>query len=591
MWFPTDLEQYEYGIIINNLKSNSTVKKLKALNELLSYQIIDTKQGSWQNLCAGLQQCFLNSNKDVFICALKVHYRIIHFSDTACHGYSSLLKGTILLLNNNSDPDNFCYKIKLFQTLKLILSAHITVIRLLLYNVHQNLVDEIITEFVKLLSFEDSRRFIKIIDPEAKWFRNFSFGVYIRCTFFKILHEIEPDFYKSAIKDVVHSNSDIITNNYELINLLFYFLSHEDNRKYFPLKLDDEDEIKFEHLLELIVIKREMFNKTQFVVTLFDENPQLMSGKLLNILLESVFSTQSVAVNQEVFQIINNIAKSSNCKVLFDGTLKLNNKTRSKHINNTITVNIPQKIIELTITLLKSNENKENDLKIILTACKNIYLCHPVALTYTNPIKFLTELKNFYIKDQKNICRDLKMQILALFNYFYSFYGNATKKIAGCDNEILHDLFSFYPVEDLTVINSISENKFGFEFIKNRYNQIMKPYLEEIWTLIESEDCPNNETIYEKFVTFLFSLKLQCRSVVAFLSYDCETSTLVGTDDEKNVDFGDLIEKSINKSGNDEEEFLGLLIIKVCMSNLDLLLYLQTNYQIQVSVTTFTFFI
>jgi hypothetical protein len=201
-----------------------------------------------------------------------------------------------------------------------------------------------------------------------------------------------------------------------------------------------------------------------------------------------------------------------------------------------------------------------------------------VTLLHVNPSKLVCNLRDFYHLNWRND-DNVRDAALRLFTFFYSNY-EPSLKILGYDNEILGDVFTFTPIEDLkVVVNKLGCDKDGISFLKSHRAQIVKPYLEQIWLLDEND---NND--FAEFILFL--VQLNAGSIIALLVDDDDENTVVNGG--RSVSLVELLEKSLNNWGEPVEEYVGLLVIKVMMMNLDLLLYLQANYQVQVSVKLYS---
>ncbi|XP_044254097.1 uncharacterized protein LOC123004751 [Tribolium madens] len=566
-----DLTQNDYCTIIEGLNSNSTLKKLNVLDTLLNVDI-DTKQIFWEELSQSLRKCFVSANYNIFLRTLKIHHRL---SNTSCDSYLNLLRGTFLLLNSRYFID--FNKIRILQSLKVVLDSQKAVMKFLLHANH-SVIDEITLAFIGVLTYKTVFDWFGVLDPESNWIRVFCYGADIRNIFFNNLKEKKSNFIKNVTTTFlqkINSNEEEWEIHYG--HFLLYFWRYNNNTKFFP------EEGFIDGGFKAIISKLSQGKRTeltQLFIDLFTYNPLILTPKLLDVLVAPLSDTNRnnvrnvVETNKFIFTIINNIAKSGNYRVLFgvSGTLR---KARQRQVIRNVT-NLAQKITDLTVLFLKMyvNTNELNQdlgtIEILLHSCLCIYESHPLALLHGNPAKLLQNMNEFY---QINHTTQIRGTFLALFNFFCTNFRR-TMKIFAWDNKIFTDLFSCAPVENLkTVINRLGSDKLGFEFLKTHERQIIDPYLEEIW--ISDETVNSNST--NKFVLFLFLVKLTTRSVVAlFADNDSDSES-----EDKSITLSELIQKSLNESIEPHEEYLGLLTMKVLITNLDLLLYLQTNYQIQ----------
>lgn len=566
-----DLSHNDFAVIIESLNSNSALTRIQVLDKLLNIDI-DTKQTFWEELSQSLRKCFVSPNYDIFLRTLKIHHRL---SDTSCDGYANLLRGTFLLLNSRYFTD--FNKIRILQTLQVVLGAQNSVIKFLLHANH-NVIDEITTGFISVLTYKTVFDWFGALDPQSNWIRVLCYGSDVRYIFFNNLKEKKPDFIKHIfVTFMLKINEEELGVHYG--NFLLHFWRYNSNVKFLP------EDISVEGALEAVITKLSQGKRNdlnELFIDLFRHNPSILTPKLLDVLVAPLGNTNRnnirnvVNTNKFIFTVINEIAMSRNDRVLFgiSGTLR---KGKLRQVIRNVT-NLPQKITDLTVLFIKLNLNSNeinqdvNSLSTLLQCCVCVYESHPLALLHGNPTKLIQSVQELY----QSGCKNKITEVLLLFTFFCANYGPAIKF---CTNEILLDLFSFVPIENLkSVINRLGNDKCGFEFLKNHRNKIIAPYLEQIWYCDEN----TNSNYINKFVFFVFVIKLTARSVIALLTDD-DDDTVVESED-KSVTLSELIEKCLNESIESSEEYLGLLVMKVLITNLDLLLYLNTNYQIQVSV-------
>ncbi|EFA02572.2 uncharacterized protein LOC103312777 [Tribolium castaneum] len=564
-----DLTQNDYSAIIEGLNSNSTSTKLSVLDKLLNIDI-DTKQIFWEELSQSLRKCFVSATYDIFLRTLKIHHRL---SNTSSDGYLNLLRGTFLLLNSRYFTD--FNKVRILQSLKVVLDTQKAVMKFLLHANHTT-IDEITTAFISVLTYKTVFDWFGALDPQSNWIRVFCYGADIRNIFFNNLKEKKLNFIKNVMATFLQKiNSSEEDWGVHYGHFLLYFWRYNNNNTTFVTDTDEG--------FKAIINKLSQGKRTELTdlfIDLFTHNPSILTPQLLDALVAPLNNTNRnnirnlVETNKFVFAIINNVTKSGNHRVLFgvSGTLR---KARARQVVRNVT-NVPQKITDLAVLLLKTNVNTNElnqdlgSLEILLHCCLCLYENHPLALLHGNPAKLLQSMNEFYQTNRKT-----HNTFLPLFNFFCANFGR-TIRIFDWNSEIYTDLFANVPVENLkSVITRLGSDKLGFEFLNKRHRQIVQPYLEEI--LISDETVNSNSST--KFVLFLFVVKLNARSAVALLADD-DGDTVVESED-KSVTLSELIEKSLSESVEPNEEYLGLLTMKVFITNLDLLLYLQTNYQMQ----------
>jgi hypothetical protein len=577
-----NLNHSDYATVIEGLNTTSTVTKIKILDKLLDIQIIDTKQQLWEELSQSLRKCFVSANNEIFIRTLKVHHRIIIFPNTSCDGYLNLLKSTFLLLNSRYFTD--LNKTRILQSLQLIVDTHNFVIKFLLH-ASRNVIDEILLAFINVLSFKSVFELFGTVDPKTNWMSNFCYGTHVRTTFFSHLKRKNPEFIKHIVVTFTKKLSNVDDDSEAFYGyFLTYFWRYKENLTFLL------GEISAETTLAAIITKlknRKNKQLTKLIIDLFNHNPTLLKPKLLNMLMEPLSSSNrnntrnTIERNAHVFTIMINMAKSPNFRVLFGVCV---HKGRRRQLTRNCT-NLLQKIVDLTTISLKlySNQNQNEHYccttaYLLLSCCVALYEAHPVTLLHVNPSKLVCNLRDFYHLNWRND-DNVRDAALRLFTFFYSNY-EPSLKILGYDNEILGDLFTFTPIEDLkVVVNKLGCDKDGISFLKSHRAQIVKPYLEQIWLLDEND---NND--FAEFILFL--VQLNAGSIIALLVDDDDENTVVSGG--RSVSLVELLEKSLNNWGEPVEEYVGLLVIKVMMMNLDLLLYLQANYQVQVSVKLYS---
>ena len=433
-----NLNHCDYATIVEGLNSNSTVIKIKTLEKLLSSQIIDTKQNLWEELAQSLRKCFVSTSNDVFVRSLKIHHRLIAFPGTICDGYLNLLKSTLLLLNSRYFND--LHKNRICQSLQLVLATQTSVLKFLLH-ANRTLINDTVTAFTTIVAFKSVFELIGTLDPKHHWLKNLCYGSYIRNCFFNTLKEQNSDFIKHIITTFtkkLNTSEDVLSYAY----FLLYFWQYKNNVDFLG------SEISTESTLEATLTKfnqRKKLELADLITDLFSHNPYLLTPKLLDVLVEplSVINRSnmrnSIETHKYIISIVTLIANSPNFKILFGvcGSLK---KGRSRQITRNYT-NLPQKIIDISVTLLKMNPLNTETVILLLDCCASIYKSHPVSFIQVNPTKFLQHLHEFYRLNWKNDVM-IKGALLSIFEFLYAWYG-PTVRILGCDNEILVDLLTF----------------------------------------------------------------------------------------------------------------------------------------------------
>lgn len=243
--------------ILQCLNTGSTACKLKVLDKLFRVQIVDTKDTFWRGLSDGLRTCFVSHNNEVFTRTLKIHHKIIYSLNTAFDGYLSLLRGASALLNaSNSQPSH------LEQTLKLALATQRPIVQMLLHNTNSKMTEEIIEQFIFMITLGFDR--IEKLDPYANWLKFFCYGANIRQQLFSHLKAHHEKF----LAKIIHA-TNLSRGHYSFLCYFLKFNSISNS----------------EQCIEKIILGINSEN-CQLVSDLFSENLNLLTFKLLDLLLE-----------------------------------------------------------------------------------------------------------------------------------------------------------------------------------------------------------------------------------------------------------------------------------------------------------------
>lgn len=611
------LDIEDYSKLNENLKiDKSTATKLKAVRSLINSPVIEVNSGYWSKLSKNLQHCLIHPNNELYSETLKLHYKIIVSRSSSCEGYLSLIQALELLLNNRcflvkqQNGTNSKLHRRVVQILKILLKLQIYMIKSCTAS-KQKVMDQLILNFIAMLcKGQDDKivfNIICVLDSRADWFAKFCYCSTIRNIILKKI----SDFMRYTISQYTKLLNDSTKHSFESslpkLSHCVYFLLE-------CLKYEQGQTILFLHGLNSALIsstisklklRHSQNSETRLLLTTFITGcHQFITADILDNLIEPLnikimdkSYTSCIAENNSYIRdILNEIAHvgSTSSLILFGGSL--NKKHDSVLYYKHKIYNPARTTVDFTICLIRNYINRieyEHQIKESVIAwphcCKNLYSTHPVSFIICNPNKLITIINDLYeAAGNYSVNLHYKLDIVEILGFFIALYLPTMKILSGksdlfCDiisSSLLTKRFSFLT---WCCIKNIAKDSCGYEILKDNHNQLLLPCFEEMWAEEDETNFMNGSQMESGRFLKVFSTISDCyRTFEALLRYENENTILENED--KPVTFAELLGNCFDTvyDGDFNESYYGLLVLKILISNANVVLHLESAYQLQV---------
>lgn len=494
--------------------------------------------------------------------------------------------------------------------------------------------------------------FLSMLDSEAQWFRKFCYGLQTRNIILSCLKKT-PNLIKYFINTFLNYLDDSLEDSKDhrqFVNFshsayfLSEFLTYRQALAVFPVKVKMfQEAITYEYFIFHAITKVNDWEASsrkkivvRFLQHLLINNCNLILNSEIHKKLFDPFNLKGidkkklyliVDKNIHVLNIMNDISKSHWCKfVLYNLTDLKRSEKKNKRIGSTNDLssysitkeknNIIQIIVNVTIACIRNFVNKSesqhyvNDVIFeLVNCCKNLFNSSPRTFSFVNTNKLITALRDFYKTVLNHNFNNVvyKSQIASYLCFFIENDLSALK-ILESETEFLYDVISTvlmsgskpYASENKLLcsklILSIADHKEGKNIITNNHDALIKDLLMKIWSAENDEKGfmlsvnADVELNSDKLLHFLHLISHNFKAVKALLSFENEGTVV--ENQEKSLVLSEVIENCLDTAYPEgADTVLGLKVIKVLITNADVLLHLQKNYMLQVcSLIEFNFF-
>lgn len=634
-----DLEDYE--MIIGNLNNDKSAPlKLRTLRKLFSFQVIDTGQ-EWIKLSKNLQYCLINTNNDLFIISLKIHYKIICLHSSSCEGYLSLMQGLELMFNNRCflnrqqlDCNNKLHN-RTIKISKVLLKTQNFMIKNCIQS-KLKLVEETINTFYNLLCRGQENSllldFLSLLDSNATWFVRFCQQLQIRNIVFQKVGNFVKNIVTIFLKKL--EDSSILTKTYKktdvcklshCIHFLIELVKYDASQSIFPIKfVGSSSSITVKQLLIGSVLKinelQTRKNDCRKLFIFFVEHLSVLFDlDIINTVLEPLtvkatdlkHAYHVIESNEHVLNVLNTyVLSSQSIKVLFGYPEHFSRRQMSSlrvpvaRENFLVAARNRRKctlqiLVDLAIDSMRSFINKsefEHQVREVLIkllhCCKNLFDAHAMSFTICNPNKLISCMKDFYETiGNYNVNFHYKLDLAEIMGFFIASYPQ-TLKIITNKSVLLHDIIHFTNMHQNSkfvlsgLLVNMANDKDGYDILRNSNNHITKPYLELIW-VAESFEVgflnvnDNIEVEICSFLKFLHIVSLSYNLFEALVSIESEGT--VTENDTKPQTLLELLETSASSLADDIcTSYVALLALRILLTNTDISLYLDNSLKLQV---------
>ncbi|KAF2905643.1 hypothetical protein ILUMI_00533 [Ignelater luminosus] len=485
--------------------------------------------------------------------------------------------------------------------------------------------------------------FLSMLDSEAQWFRKFCYGLQTRNIILSCLKKT-PNIIKYFINTFLNYLDDSLEdskNHRQFVNFshsayfLSEFLTHRQAVAVFPIKVKMfQEAITYEYFVFNAITKINDWDASsrktivvRFLQRLFVNNCNLILNSEIQKKLFEPFNLKgidkkklysTVEKNIHVLHIMNDISKSHCGKfVLYNLTDFKKLEKKNKRIGSTNDLfshkeknnSVIQIIVNVTIACVRHFVNKSesqhyvnNVIFELINCCKSLFNSSPRTFSFVNTNKLIIALRDFYktLLNHNFNNVDYKLQIASCLCFFIESDSSALK-ILESETEFLHDIITTVLMNGSKphgsenkllcskLILSIAEHKEGTNIITNNHDVLIKELLMRIWSAENDEKGfmlsvnTDVELNSDKLLYFLHLISYNFKAIKALLSFENEGTVV--ENQEKSLVLAEVIENCLDPAYSEgTDTVLGLKVIKVLITNADVLLHLQKSYMLQESL-------
>lgn len=598
-------------------QSSSATTKLKVVRKLLASRMIDTGH-QWDELLKRLQQCLAHINGQLFLCTLELHYKIITTASTCFDGYTNLLGGLQIILNNRcfmtkqSSDVNYKAMGRVKQILQILLNTQDLLIKYV--SPQQKLVEECIDSFVTALISSPNIMFdlLSSLDTKARWFVKFCNKLNTRRVVLRKIHNLVQHVIAQflgilnniELETKANSKHRSISKLSYCMHFLTELLKYEAGRAVFPIKLINSTSYSINNLLIECIKKACCVHDSkdlQNLLTQLINSQNLLTNDVLDTLLEPLKSNIGVKHNLQIFEenkhIFEILIAICNTDNNYTSILPMNMNHSKLKCDCTLAL-----ISELAVSQIRNfinrSENEHHvkeDIFNILHCGKMLYSVHPYLFVVHEPVVLITAVKDLYmVTGNYSVNPYYKLDFFDIFSFFIINYPLCLKSVL-TESSLLHDSVCFTLLNQKfknrapQLITALSATENGFDVIKACHNLIILPCMESIWIAEEDEFnilMENDASVRVEMLKFLKIINIVSAGHYTFealISFEDEGT--IAEADYKPRTLLELLENCFQSSNDFYSQYVGLLVMKILIMNCNIALFIQSKFNLQVSVS------
>ncbi|XP_044747969.1 uncharacterized protein LOC123309123 isoform X2 [Coccinella septempunctata] len=608
--------------------SQSPFLTLEMLNELLKINYIDTRHSYWPEMSNKLQDCFSCLDYDLFQKSLKIHYKMTISQNCCIEGYLSLLKATNRIVKGHS-LDKFVevnspLNSRAMLCIKVILNSEL----FLLSNIHtsndkkiEDIIENLFNLFSSEIAIEDEQiailDLISFMDEKAEWFKYLCLSAFMKPLIWKKLEKY-PTLLIFVCKKFLKPLDNILFNfsndlersvHSHSCYFLIYFCGIHKDIKEFEVRNQGNKTYNLTQLITLVIytinnhISSEVRESLKnFILLFFRTNYSFIDHEIMEILFkpfEHIIKDSSLKVisqNIYLFDLIQFTLKN-NDKILTEGYLYNRRKYKAlfnfgqsrRNILNTNGnfVNLPQLIIDITIMMMRNyintSEKKhsvDDNTILLLECCEKIYNAHPVFLYNSLTSKFIVNLSSFYkaLNNFETTKKEIEV-VLNIYNFFLKYHTNLLELFKG-ESFVINILDSVISsrieVGSCMIFDNFSNEISIEDKMQVQLHLVTHSFLLSVWCQKNySEIIVNNleEETFVELLHFLYGIS-HSTQLIRMLVYGSQSLDfkMKGV-----IAIPTMLKFSVQNVRNTLETLIGLLFMRILISNLDGLVMVQAS--------------